>query len=219
MKSVLKTNNTIPDFLKDSYNENLDSSDLQMPELMLAQPLSEVIQEGTMPTLKVGEFYNPVMSIVYGTKVEFIPAYFEKAFVIWRDISEGGGFFGTFSTQKKALETMKDLPESGLAIFETHYHYGFVNDTLDPVRISCSRTKLAPSRNLNTYVLLSKIPRGGIKFYLTSVKANSKHGKYYTFVCQSIKDNDGKPVYVTQSQYEMVKELRTKFEISINDSL
>lgn len=218
----LKNNidNNIPDFLKDSYNENLCSDDLQMPEFMLAQPLSEAIQEETIPGLKVGEFYNPVTATIYGAIAEFIPAFFEKAFVIWKDRSEGGGFFGSFPTQKEALDTIKGLPEPGLAIFETHYHYGFIiqDDTLDAVRLSCSRTKLVPSRNLNTYVLMSKVPRGGIKFYLKAVKVKSKHGAYYTFTVNAVKDKSGKPVYVTSFQYGMVKELRSRLEISLNDS-
>lgn len=84
----------IPDWMKDKAGkgtENLTSADVEMPRLKLLQGISEELT--IFDGVKSGEFFHTLAERSLGTKIEFIPIYQEKCYVLWRPrapIDQGG---------------------------------------------------------------------------------------------------------------------------------
>lgn len=84
----------VPDWMKDKAGkgtENLTSSDIEMPRLKLLQGISEELT--IFDGVKSGEFFHTLAERALGSKLEFIPLYQEKCYVLWRPrkpIDQGG---------------------------------------------------------------------------------------------------------------------------------
>lgn len=71
--------------------ENMDQSTVAVPRLLIAQPLSGVVSEGTVPQ---GHFYNSITGKDYGATLDVIVCYFQKVWVEWKP--DQGGYVGTY---------------------------------------------------------------------------------------------------------------------------
>jgi hypothetical protein len=88
----------VPDFLKDSNtvrgSELIEAADMLMPRLALCQsntpqrkPQNPLFIEG----LQEGQFFNTLSRRIYGDEVTFIPLFFYRSRIMFKDIDEGGG--------------------------------------------------------------------------------------------------------------------------------
>lgn len=71
--------------------ENMSSSEVAVPRLLIAQAMSDVVQSGTV---KVGHFYNSITGKDYGDSVDLIVCHFQKVWVEWK--KNQGGYVGTY---------------------------------------------------------------------------------------------------------------------------
>lgn len=71
--------------------ENMSSSEVAVPRLLIAQAMSDVVQNGTV---KVGHFYNSISGKDYGDSVDLIVCHFQKVWVEWK--KNQGGYVGTY---------------------------------------------------------------------------------------------------------------------------
>lgn len=84
----------VPDFMKADAGkgtENLTSQDVEMPRLKLLQGISEELT--IFDGVKSGEFFHTLLEKSLGTRLEFVPIYQEKCYVLWRPrppIDQGG---------------------------------------------------------------------------------------------------------------------------------
>ena len=71
--------------------ENMSQSEMAVPRLLIAQPLSNVVSNGTVAQ---GHFYNSITGKDYGTELRVIVCYFQKVWVEWKP--DQGGYVGTY---------------------------------------------------------------------------------------------------------------------------
>lgn len=71
--------------------ENMSNDEVAVPRLLIAQALSDVVQNGTV---KVGHFYNSITGKDYGESLDLIVCHFQKVWVVWK--KNNGGYVGTY---------------------------------------------------------------------------------------------------------------------------
>ena len=67
--------------------ENMSNDEVAVPRLLIAQALSDVVQNGSV---KVGHFYNSITGKDYGEAVDLIVCHFQKVWVEWK--KNNGGY-------------------------------------------------------------------------------------------------------------------------------
>lgn len=71
--------------------ENMSNDEVAVPRLLIAQALSDVVQNGSV---KVGHFYNSITGEDYGDSIDLIVCHFQKVWVEWK--KNNGGYVGTY---------------------------------------------------------------------------------------------------------------------------
>lgn len=71
--------------------ENMSNNEVAVPRLLIAQALSDVVQNGSV---KVGHFYNSITGEDYGDSIDLIVCHFQKVWVEWK--KNNGGYVGTY---------------------------------------------------------------------------------------------------------------------------
>lgn len=71
--------------------ENMSNNEVAVPRLLIAQALSDVVQNGSV---KVGHFYNSITGEDYGDSIDLIVCHFQKVWVEWK--KNNGGYIGTY---------------------------------------------------------------------------------------------------------------------------
>ena len=71
--------------------ENMGADETAVPRLLIAQALSDVVQNGSV---KVGHFYNSITGKDYGESIDVIVCHFQKVWVEWK--KNNGGYVGTY---------------------------------------------------------------------------------------------------------------------------
>lgn len=216
-KEIETVNKEIPSYLATGEREVIEVENLVVPNVVLTQSLSTVIQDGSIPDIKAGDFYNTMTSEIYGTSFTFIPVFFKRSFIVCQEN-------GTYVTRcDTGIEASKYAIDNGIQnpnIQETHSHYGFVelkNGTLAQVCLKLTRTKLMQSKLLNTLILNTGVPRGGVPFVISSKKVKSKHGFYYGISVAIKAENNGNPIYVNKKVFDSVKWFKKTLEAEVTD--
>jgi hypothetical protein len=87
----------LPDYLKEyagpSGTENIDSADINIPRLKLAQGLTPEVKDGIV---KDGDLFHSITKqvlIPQGRAGIIIPVAYVKEYILWRDQQDGGGIF------------------------------------------------------------------------------------------------------------------------------
>ena len=174
-KSVIKKSSTKialsedrPDWADGNKgNEEVTFDDLTIPRLDVIQDLSPQHKKNKPEYIEGAEpglLFNTVTSALYGSEVMFVPVYYRKEWVIWKDIKAGGGFRGAHATKALALEALQELDDADQCdIQDTGQHFGLIvhsADRIEEVVISMSKSKMKVSRQLNSMIKI----RGGDRF-------------------------------------------------------
>lgn len=171
-----------PTFLQEQVtirgNENIGVDDITIPRLGLVQDLSperKASKPEYIDGADTGMLFNTASRELYGESVNFVPVYFRKEWCIWKAQDAGGGFMGAFDSEDSAREEWDEQGYEGQTfmkgnvelptyeIVDTHQQFGLIlheDKAPEEVVISCSKSKMKPSRNLNTVIKM----RGGDRF-------------------------------------------------------
>lgn len=183
----------VPDFLKGHQNdqrgsEEVGAEDLVIPRVDLIQGLSKV-RKKTDPNYiegaEEGMFYNVVTRYLYGEKVNVVPVYFQKQYLLWRDADLGGGFGGAHHSHAEAegARQAQENPEEW-EVVDTPTHYCLVlhdDGSTEEAVVSLAKTKAKASRYLNSLVRINGGPRFSRVYQLKGVpEQNSKGQDYYS---------------------------------------
>lgn len=178
----------------------IESKDLVLPIVKLAQSLSKEVTEGIT---KPGNFVNSLTGTVYGTEFEFIiAAYFKGRFYATEDQSfftnalvmpdhwdhpDAGKPFTEIDDAEERYAAAANAKQrewgSGPPIQTTHNYVGYVvgqeDDELGvvPVRLSLMKSSAKTARSLNTLLRLAKDPTKRI----FNIGAESKTGPKGTY--------------------------------------
>lgn len=177
-----------PDFMKanDRGNEDVSIDDLTIPRIDVIQDLSPQIKESKPEYIegaKVGMLFNTVTNKLYPGGIIFVPVFFRKEWVVWKDIKAGGGFKGAFDSELEAEKFRRTLDDgSKCETVDTAQHYGIVinpDKTLEEVVISMSKSKMKVSRKLNSMVKLAGGDRFSRAYKIDSVEDQNSAGQDY----------------------------------------
>jgi hypothetical protein len=186
--SAVTTSEARPDWMDNTGrgSEEVGFDDLTIPRLDVIQDLSpqhkktkpEYI-EGAEP----GILFNTVTGTLYGSSVHFIPVYFRKEWVIWKDINSGGGFRGAHATQQEAVNALSELDDADQCdIQDTGQHFGLIvksDGSVEDICISMSKSKMKASRQLNSMVKIRGGDRFGSMYEFKAIEAQNAAGQDY----------------------------------------
>jgi hypothetical protein len=173
--------------------ETMTQADLALPFIALLQQLSPQVQRGNdryNPDAEAGDFYNTVTGELWSGEdgMRVIPCFYEKVYNVWTKRDEGGGFGGTFKDRLEA-EEMHDPQTQDVMDTANHYLLVELEDrTWGEAVLSCTSTKLTPSRRWNTMMKQLKLGEGRERFTppsyartyrITAVTQKNDKGQYF----------------------------------------
>lgn len=197
-----------PDYMNDDAvrgQENVGIEDISIPRLDIVQSLSPQRRKNDPAYIEGAEeglLFNSVTNTLYGDKVHFVPVYFRKEWLIWKNQDAGGGFNGAYPSEATAKDEMVSQGFEGQTftkdgnefptyeIIDTAQHFGLIvhdNGSTEEVVISMSKSKMKISRQLNTMVKMS----GGDRFSRVyeigaAVATNAANQEYYNFTLKQL---------------------------------
>lgn len=207
-KNIAAAEENLPAYMQGGNKGQGDVSaeDLVIPRLEIIQAISPQLSKNKPEFVEgavAGEFYNTANNMLYGETIKFVPVYFQKEFIIWKDRKAGGGYRGSFPTEAEAREEMESLEDGAQCdIAETHNHFGFmINDNGDAeeIVISASRSKLRFSRQFNSMIRMAGGDRFSREYEISVVEASNDLGSWYS---QNVKQLG----YVSEEVYKAADE-------------
>jgi hypothetical protein len=184
----------VPDFLQQyggAGNENVTRNDMVLPRLGLLQGLSPQLKR-TDPSYiegaQQGDIFNTVTGDLYANGVCVVNCFFVKEWAVFKKRTAGGGFRGTFPTEKEANAHMAALPEvAECEVIEQALHYILVLDEdkhpISEAALVFASTKLKVSRKWNSLIALQgeDKPRFTKIWKLSSVPESNAKGDFYNY--------------------------------------
>lgn len=220
----------IPDFLRERMNdqrgsEEVEAQDLVIPRIELIQGLSKARKKSEAAYIEgadEGMLYNNVTRELYGESLKFVPVYFRKEWLLWRDINKGGGFGGAFPDEdsaQAALETMEVPGE--WEVIDTNQHFVLVikdDGSIEEAVISMAKTKAKASRLLNSLVRINGGPRFSRVYELSGVPDTNKAGQdFHSLSVKNVGFVTAEQFAHAEAVYELVKSGAATVDRSTDD--
>lgn len=190
---VVKTDNSIPGFLKNNTtsrgSENIDHNDLSIPRIEIVQSLSTVRKKNSAEYIEGAEegmLYNSVTKELYGFEINFVPVYFIKQYLVWRDRKLGSGFGGAYQTEEEAIYRVREMenPNEWESVL-THQHFGLVvkeNGEKEEVVVSMAKSKIRVSKKLNSLIRINGNDRFSRIYKIKGVQVeNNQNQEFFNF--------------------------------------
>ncbi|RKZ84568.1 MAG: hypothetical protein DRQ39_08190 [Gammaproteobacteria bacterium] len=183
-------------------NEDVTVDDLSIPRMDVIQSLSPQRKKNDPAYIEGAEegmLFNSVTQALYGTEVAFIPVFFRKEYVVWKDRDAGGGFGGAFPSQAEAQKVADDLGNDTHQVVDTAQHFGLIvhsASNFEEVVISMAKSKMKTSRQLNTLCKMSGGDRFSSVYNIKAVEVNGDKGDYYSMTVKRMG-------YVSEEMYKV----------------
>ncbi len=193
-------------------SEEVKSSDIVLPRLELVQALSPIKEVNE--DAKEGYMFNSVTQEVIGEVAYFVPVYYRMEYLVWKDQDQGGGFFGSFNSQKEAEERKAQAVSEGenpdyIEIVDTPVQYGIRildNGDMEQIVISMAKTKSKVSRKWNAMIQIAGGDRFSRVYKITSFRDENKKGqKFYNYVVQPAGYTPERIYKEAEKLYEVLK--------------
>lgn len=178
-----------PDFMgdKERGQEGVGIEDITIPRIDVIQSLSPQRKKNDPSYIKgaeEGALFNNVTGELYGESVVFVPVFFKKEYIIWKDVKLGGGFNGSFNTENEARIEFgqRGFKESDYEIVATNNHFGLIlhdSGEMEQVLISMAKSKNKVSRKWNTLIKMAGGDRFSRAYRLSAVSDSNAAGQDY----------------------------------------
>jgi hypothetical protein len=174
--------------------EGVGVDDLTIPRLSLIQDLSPQRKKSDPAYIDgadSGMLFNNVTLKLYGESVVFVPCFYRKEWVIWKSQNSGGGFQGSFSSEKEALAEFREKDYEGkidkkgdpeYEINDTGQQFGIVvheNGFTEDIVISLAKSKRKVDRQFNTLVKMAGGDRFSKMYKISAVGDQNAAGQDY----------------------------------------
>lgn len=173
-------------------NESVGREDVTIPRVDLIQDISPQRKKNDPQYIEGAEegmFFNTVTQELYGPAFMFVPVFFKKEFIIWKDRKKGGGFNGAFDTMEEAEAALAKIEgdKADFAIVDTAQHFGLVvdpassidNPITEEVVISMAKSKMKASRKFNSMIRIAGGDRFSKAYRMVAVQDQNKEGQKY----------------------------------------
>jgi hypothetical protein len=188
----------MPDYLKNAAgnrgSEGVGADDMVLPRLEIVQSQSPIKDENE--DAKEGYLFNSASGDVIGDVAYFVPIFFRKEYIVWKDKDEGGGYFGSFPSEgeafdakKRAVEDRDENPEF-LEVVDTPVHFGLLVSPAgdfppQQIAISMAKSKAKVSRKWNSVIQMCGGDRFSRVYKISTFKdKNAKNQSFFNFVVQ-----------------------------------
>jgi hypothetical protein len=212
---VSQTTEIRPEWMdnKGRGSEEVGFEDLTIPRLDVIQDLSPQHKKNKPEYIagaEPGLLFNTVTGQLYGSYVHFIPVYFRKEWVIWKDINSGGGFRGAHATQQEAVNALAELDDADQCdIQDTGQHFGLIvhkDGSVEDICISMSKSKMKASRQLNSMVKIRGGDRFSSMYEIKAVEAqNAANQDYWNIAIKPLGYVNEEIFAAGEALYEQVK--------------
>ena len=193
MSAVMKNEvNTLaiedrPSFIPQGHagTENVGTDDLSIPRLDVIQSLSPQRKKSDPAYIEGAEeglLFNSVTGKLYGKEVAFVPCYFRKEYIIWKDRDSGGGFNGAFDDRAEAERKAHELGRN-YEVVDTAQHFGLIvhpDMSMEQVVLSCAKSKLKMSRQLNTLARMTNADSFASLYRIEAIEVKGEKGDYFS---------------------------------------
>ncbi len=186
----------VPDWMKTDGpargSENVDMNDITLPRLSIIQDLSPQRKKNDAEYIQGAEegmAFNTVTKELFDKPINLIFVAMIKEWVIWKDRKKGGGFFGAFPSEAQAVAALGELEGNAndYEVVDTQQHYCLlIKDgstqsapILEEAVISCQKSTMKMSRQLNTLAKLAGGDRFSRRYQLEVVQDENKAGEQY----------------------------------------
>jgi hypothetical protein len=222
MGELVITGDQVPDHLRTQGaargNENVGTEDLMVPRLGIVQAISPEVETANplyIKGAKAGDMFNSATRQLYGTNVMVVPVHFQKLYLVWKDRTKGGGFFGAFPDAAAAQEKAdaEGGKKDGIEVLDTPTHLCLLIDrermTVDEIMIPMPRTKAKISRQWNSMIRMTGMDRFARVYTLGTQQQKNNKGTFFNFaVAQS--GMPAKPLYdAAEKMFKSIQSGRT----------
>lgn len=203
-----------PDYLGEGTrgSEDVGFDDVTIPRLGLVQDLSPQHKKNKPEYIEGAEpglLFNTVTNELYGSSVMFIPVYFRKEWVVWKDIKSGGGFRGSHDSKQEAVNALMELEDAEQCeIVDTGQQFGLIviGDRVDEIVMSMSKSQMKPSRQLNSMIKIRGGDRFGSAYEIKAIEAQNAAGQDYWNYSVKVLGYVSEEIYKKgESLYDQVK--------------
>jgi hypothetical protein len=179
-----------PDWMSQTSHrgaENVGTEDLSIPRIDVIQALSPQRKKSDPAYIEGAEegmLYNSITGELYGPSINFIPVFFRKEYIVWKDRDSGGGFCGAFVDRQEAVDRAAELGADLHDVNDTAQHFVLVvkgDGSLEEAVLSMAKSKLKCSRQLNTLCRMAGGDTFGSVYALTTQEAQSDKGDYWSY--------------------------------------
>lgn len=193
--ATLAVNDMLPSFIKTNTSrgsEEVSSQDVSIPRLSIIQDLSPQRKKNNdkyIDGAEEGMIFNTATNELFKGAINIIPVYFRKEWVVWKLHNLGGGFFGSFDNEFDAAKSVSELDgnASDYEVLDTHQHFvlilkeGSTNELpiIEEAVISCAKSQMKPSRQLNTLAKMAGGDRFSRRYKLDVVNDENKAGQSF----------------------------------------
>lgn len=166
--------------------EGADKDSYAIPFLVLLQPMSPPVADGSVPGARAGMLLNSITNEALDAAI-IIPCAFQRRWIRWAPRDSGGGFKGEFSTAEiqtlRASGQVKDL--------DGRFYFPLEDGSINEKK--CDH--LADTRNHYVLVMRTAEEELAAPMVLSLTSTNIKHSKNFLSRIDSIKKQraDGSP--------------------------
>jgi len=189
-------------------NENVSSSDVQVPRATLLQAMSPELKKTHSKYIPGAEAGKIAVGDQLYDSVNLMNLYYEKE---WTIFDANRRFVATFGSQTEAQNYIEvnGLDPNQNRIVETAKHACLqVNDegvVMGPVVVLMSSTKLRISQEWNTKIIQTNAPRFGSIWKLGVAEETNPKGTFYNFTIDFVGFPESQETYeFAKTQYELV---------------
>ena len=169
-------------------NENVGDA-VTVPRVKLLQKMNNEVDKHHNDYIEgcsVGDFVNTLSREVLGDEIYVISLHFNTEYVVWRDITKGGGYGGNFKTyaEADAYIQAQDNPAEYSAD-ETHSHVLLIKNAetgvleKSPVIMDFAKSKLRVSKGWNSQIGIKGGDRFSGLWKIKGVTTENKSGQTF----------------------------------------
>lgn len=225
---VTQPKGDVPDYIRKDTSrgsENVETSDLVIPRLDVLQDLSPAVKPNDpnyIEGAQAGHLINSVTKELFDAEVNFIPVFFRKSYLVWKDRTSGGGFKGQYENAEQATAYIKSQPDAAqLSAVETAEHLILIvkdDGSLEEAMLSMSRTKLKVSRQLNSLVRMNGGDRFGRLYGLSSLQEKNAMGAFYNFLVRPLGFPSKEHYQYAEQVYDSIAQGKRKVRADMSDT-
>jgi len=203
-----------PNYMQDTGRgqEGVGVDDMTIPRIDVIQDISPQRKKNEPEYIEGAEegmLLNNVTQELYGDSIFFVPVFFRKEWVIFKDRKKGGGFRGAFNSEVEANAGLLELEDGqDCEVLDTAQHFGMIikpDGSTENAVISMSKSKMKVSRKWNSIINIAGGDRFSRVYRISGVGDENGAGeKYYNLAVKQLGYTPEEVYHKAEGLYETI---------------